>query len=145
MEQAQARNHVRPVPRPLLLKIGPDLTDSQFDDILEIVRGTQLSGLVATNTTISRDNLSTEPGYVDSLSAGGLSGRPLRARTTEVICTLHRKSDGGLPIIGVGGIHSAADTQEKLAAGAALIQHSTGSIYEEPALVSRINRSLMPA
>ena len=145
LQQVQARNQARAVPRPLLLKIAPDLTDSQLDDILEIARETQLSGLVATNTTISRDNLSTEPGYVASLGAGGLSGRPLRARATEVIRYLHQKSDGGLPIIGAGGIHSAADAQEKLAAGASLIQLYTGFIYEGPALVSRINRSLVPA
>ena len=145
LQQVQARNLARATPRPLLLKIAPDLTDSQLDDILEIARETQLSGLVATNTTISRDNLSTEPNYVASLGAGGLSGKPLRARATEVIRYLHRKSDGGLPIIGSGGIHSAADAQEKLDAGASLIQLYTGFIYEGPALVSRINRSLVPA
>ncbi|GAB3876447.1 quinone-dependent dihydroorotate dehydrogenase [Hymenobacter segetis] len=143
LQQVQARNHARATPRPLLLKIAPDLTDSQLDDILEIARETRLSGLVATNTTISRDNLSTEASYVASLGAGGLSGKPLRARATEVIRYLHRKSDGGLPIIGAGGIHSAADAQEKLDAGASLIQLYTGFIYEGPALVSRINRSLV--
>ena len=145
LQQVQARNQARAIPRPLLLKIAPDLTDSQLDDILEIARETQLSGLVATNTTISRANLGTEPGYVASLGAGGLSGKPLRARATEVIRYLHRKSDGGLPIIGSGGIHSAADAREKLEAGASLIQLYTGFIYEGPALVSRINRSLVPA
>ena len=139
----QARNQARAAPRLLLLKIAPDFTDSQLDDILEIARETNLSGLVATNTTISRDNLSTEPSYVASLGAGGLSGQPLRARATEVIRYLHQKSDGGLPIIGAGGIHSAADAQEKLAAGASLIQLYAGIIYEGPALVSRINRSLV--
>jgi dihydroorotate dehydrogenase len=143
LQQVQARNLARAVPRPLLLKIAPDLTDSQLDDILEIARETNLSGLVATNTTISRDNLSTEPSYVANLGAGGLSGKPLRARATEVIRYLHRKSDGGLPIIGIGGIHSAADAKEKLDAGASLIQLYTGFIYEGPALVSRINRSLV--
>ena len=103
----------------------------------------RLSGLVATNTTISRADLTTEPSYVASLGAGGLSGWSLLARATEVIRYLHRKSDGGLPIIGAGGIHSAADAQEKLAAGATLIQLYTGFIYEGPALVSRINRSLV--
>ena len=143
LQQVQARNQARAVPRPLLLKIAPDLTDSQLDDILEIARETKLSGLVATNTTISRDNLGTEPSCVASLGAGGLSGRPLRARATEVIRYLHQKSDGGLPIIGAGGIHSAADAQEKLAAGATLIQLYTGFVYEGPALVNRINRSLV--
>ena len=145
LQQVQARNLARAVPRPLLLKIAPDLTDAQLDDILEIARETQLSGLVATNTTISRANLTSDDAYVTSLGAGGLSGRPLRARATEVIRYLHRKSDGGLPIIGSGGIHSAADAQEKMAAGAALVQLYTGFIYEGPALVSRINRALVPA
>jgi len=142
LQQVQARNLGRAQPRPLLLKIAPDLTDSQLDDILEIARETQLSGLVATNTTISRADLSTAPGYVASLGAGGLSGRPLRARATEVIRYLHQKSDGALPIIGAGGIHSAADAQEKLDAGASLIQLYTGFIYEGPALVKRINQQL---
>ena len=145
LQQVQARNQARPVPRPLLLKIAPDLTDAQLDDILEIARETQLSGLVATNTTISRENLTTESGYVASLGAGGLSGRPLRVRATEVIRYLHRKSDGGLPIIGSGGIHSAADALEKLAAGATLVQLYTGFIYEGPALVKRINQQLLAA
>jgi dihydroorotate dehydrogenase len=100
---------------------------------------------MATNTTISRAGLSTDAGYVVSLGAGGLSGRPLRARATEVIRYLHRKSDGGLPIIGSGGIYSPADAREKLDAGAALIQLYNGFIYEGPAFVSRINRSLVPA
>ena len=145
LQQVQARNLARAVPRPLLLKIAPDLTDAQLDDILEIARETQLSGLVATNTTISRANLTSDETYVTSLGAGGLSGRPLRARATEVIRYLHQKSDGGLPIIGSGGIHSAADALEKIAAGAALMQLYTGFIYEGPALVSRINRALVPA
>ena len=145
LQQVQERNLSRATPRPLLLKIAPDLTDAQLDDILEIARETKLSGLVATNTTISRAGLNTDPEYVATLGAGGLSGRPLRARATEVIRYLHQKSDGGLPIIGSGGIHSVADAQEKLAAGASLIQLYTGFIYEGPALVSRINRSLVPA
>lgn len=143
LQQVQQRNQARAVPRPLLLKIAPDLTDPQLDDILEIARETRLSGLVATNTTISRDNLNTESNYVASLGVGGLSGKPLRARATEVIRYLHRKSDGSLPIIGAGGIHSAADAQEKLAAGATLIQLYTGFIYEGPALVRRINQALV--
>ena len=142
LQQVQERNLSRATPRPLLLKIAPDLTDSQLDDILEIAQETKLSGLVATNTTISRAGLSTDTGYVGSLGAGGLSGRPLRARATEVIRYLHQKSNGALPIIGSGGIHSAADAQEKLAAGASLIQLYTGFIYEGPGLVKRINQQL---
>lgn len=142
LQQVQARNLARPTPRPLLLKIAPDLTNSQLDDILEIARETQLSGLVATNTTIERGGLATPTATVAAVGAGGLSGRPLRARATEVIAYLHRRSQGGLPIIGAGGIHSAQDAQEKLAAGASLVQLYTGFVYEGPALVSCINRAL---
>ncbi|TGD78239.1 quinone-dependent dihydroorotate dehydrogenase [Hymenobacter wooponensis] len=145
LQQVQARNQSLPQPRPLLLKIAPDLTDGQLDDILLIARETQLSGLVATNTTISRDDLQTPAGQVAALGAGGVSGRPLRRRATEVIQYLHRNSQGELPIIGVGGIHSAQDAQEKLAAGASLIQLYTGFIYEGPSLVKRINQALVPA
>jgi dihydroorotate dehydrogenase len=143
LQQVQARNHARPAPKPLLLKIAPDLTDGQLDDILLIARETQLSGLVATNTTISREGLQIAPQRVQQLGAGGLSGRPLRQRATEVIRYLHQKSDGQFPIMGVGGIFSAADAQEKLAAGAALVQLYTGFIYEGPALVKRINQALL--
>jgi len=142
LQQVQERNATLPVPRPLLLKIAPDLTDSQLDDILLIARETQLSGLVATNTTISRGGLQTAKEHVSSLGAGGLSGRPLRQRATDVIRYLHRHSEGALPIIGVGGIHSAADAQEKLAAGASLVQLYTGFVYEGPGLIKRINQHL---
>ena len=142
LQQVQARNLARPTPRPLLLKIAPDLTNAQLDDILEIARETQLSGLVATNTTIGRADLRTPTPIVAGYGAGGLSGRPLRARATEVIAYLHQKSQGALPIIGAGGIHSAQDALEKLAAGAALVQLYTGFIYEGPGLVRRINRVL---
>lgn len=142
LSQVQHENRQRPVPRPLLLKIAPDLTDAQLDDILEIAQETGLAGLVATNTTISRDNLTADAAHVAGLGAGGLSGRPLRARATEVIRYLSRRSRGNLPIIGAGGIHSAQDAQEKLAAGAVLVQVYTGFIYEGPALVKQINQAL---
>jgi dihydroorotate dehydrogenase len=142
LQHVQERNLSRAQPRPLLLKIAPDLTDSQLDDILDIARETKLSGLVSTNTTISREGLTTDARQVAALGAGGLSGRPLRARATEVIRYLYQRSQGELPIIGAGGIHSAADAQEKLAAGASLVQLYTGFIYEGPALVSRINKVL---
>jgi len=143
LQQVQERNQARPQPRPLLLKIAPDLTDAQLDDILEIARETNLSGLVATNTTISRAGLATPAATVAGYGAGGLSGRPLRVRATEVIAYLHQKSQGGLPIIGAGGIHSAADALEKLAAGATLVQLYTGFVYEGPGLVRQINRALV--
>lgn len=142
LQQVQERNQARAQPRPLLLKIAPDLSDSQLDDILEIARETRLSGLVATNTTISREGLLTLPDQVTALGAGGLSGKPLRERATEVVRYLHRKSDGSLPIIGSGGIHSAQDALAMLAAGAALVQVYTGFVYEGPGLVREINKEL---
>jgi dihydroorotate dehydrogenase len=143
LAQVQQENQDRPEPLPLLLKIAPDLTNAQLDDILDIARETNLAGLVATNTTISRADLSSDTAYVASLGAGGLSGRPLRARATEVIRYLARRSGGNLPIIGAGGIHSPHDAQEKLAAGATLVQLYTGFIYEGPGLVKRINQALV--
>jgi len=143
LQQVQERNQARPQPRPLLLKIAPDLTDAQLDDILEIARETKLSGLVATNTTISRTGLATPAATVAGYGAGGLSGRPLRVRATEVVAYLHQKSQGGLPIIGAGGIHSAADALEKLAAGATLVQLYTGFVYEGPGLVRQINQAIV--
>ncbi|UPL49497.1 quinone-dependent dihydroorotate dehydrogenase [Hymenobacter sublimis] len=145
LQQVQERNQALPQPRPLLLKIAPDLTDSQLDDILLIARETELSGLVATNTTISRTGLTTPEAQVTAAGAGGLSGRPLRRRATEVIQYLSSRSRGQLPIIGVGGIHSAQDAQEKLAAGAALVQLYSGFIYEGPGLVKQINQALTRA
>lgn len=143
LQQVQARNLARAQPRPLLLKIAPDLTNAQLDDILEIARETQLSGLVATNTTIGRGGLTTSASQVASYGAGGLSGRPLRERATEVIAYLHQRSQGSLPIIGAGGIHSAADALEKLAAGATLVQLYTGFVYEGPGLVKQINQAIV--
>ena len=143
LQQVQTRNQARPQPRPLLLKIAPDLSNSQLDDILEIARETHLSGLVATNTTTARTGLRTDAAQVTALGGGGLSGRPLRQRATEVIRYLHHKSGGSLPIIGSGGIHSPQDALEKLAAGASLVQLYTGFIYEGPKLVRRINEALM--
>jgi dihydroorotate dehydrogenase len=143
LQQVQEVNQARPTPRPLLLKIAPDLTDAQLDDILDIARETKLSGLVATNTTIARPaTLRTPTPTVAAYGAGGLSGRPLRVRATEVIRYLHQHSQGSLPIIGAGGIHSAHDAQEKLAAGASLVQLYTGFIYEGPGLVRQINQAL---
>ncbi|PJJ48808.1 quinone-dependent dihydroorotate dehydrogenase [Hymenobacter chitinivorans] len=145
LQQVQEANFAKTRPKPLLLKIAPDLTDGQLDDILTIATETKLSGLVATNTTIARDALQTPAGQLASIGAGGLSGRPLRQRATEVIRYLHQRSGGTLPIIGVGGIASAADALEKIRAGAALVQLYTGFIYEGPALVKRINQALVAA
>lgn len=129
--------------RPILLKIAPDLTDSQLDDIVEIVQETGIAGVIATNTTISRENLKSDAGL--KAETGGLSGKPLTERSTEVIRYLAEKSNHSFPIIGVGGIHSAQDALDKLDAGASLIQLYTGFIYEGPALIGRINKKILSA
>ena len=129
--------------KPILLKIAPDLTDGQLDDIIEIVIGSGIDGVIATNTTISRDNLETNASEVQKMGAGGLSGKPLTSRSTEVIRYLSEKSNRAFPIIGVGGIHSPEDALEKLRAGASLIQLYTGFIYEGPDLIRRVNKSIL--
>lgn len=135
-------NNQADVRKPILLKIAPDLTSEQLDDIVEIVKTTGIDGIIATNTTISREGLITPTEQVVQMGAGGLSGRPVKSRSTEVIRYIHQKSEGSIPIIGVGGIHSPEDAYEKLKAGASLVQLYTGFIYEGPALVKRINRYL---
>ncbi len=134
----QERNSGKPRSKPILLKIAPDLSDEQLLDIIDIVRDTGIAGVIATNTTISREGLTSE----SKDETGGLSGKPLRERSTEVIRFLAEKSGKSFPIIGVGGIHSARDAKEKLEAGADLVQLYTGFIYEGPALVREINKYL---
>lgn len=129
--------------KPIFLKIAPDLTDSQLDDIVDIVNETKIAGLIATNTTIERGNLVTSSEVVESIGAGGVSGKPLTKRSTEVISYLFQKSNASFPIIGVGGIYSAEDAIEKLLAGASLVQIYSGFIYEGPALVKRINKAVL--
>jgi dihydroorotate dehydrogenase len=136
----QQRNKKNDISRPILLKIAPDLTNEQLDDIVEIVQGTGIAGVIASNTTISRDNLKSPENIKNE--TGGLSGKPLTKRSTEVIRYLSEKSNKSFPIIGVGGIHSAKDAQEKLKAGASLVQIYTGFIYEGPGLVKQILTSL---
>jgi len=129
--------------KPILLKIAPDLSNEQLDDIIDIVRETKIAGVIATNTTINRSELKTNVQVVESLGAGGISGKPLTNRSTEVIRYLHEKSNAAFPIIGVGGIHSPEDAIEKLKAGASLIQLYTGFIYEGPSLIKRINKEII--
>jgi dihydroorotate dehydrogenase len=136
-------NNKKSKPKPILLKIAPDLTDSQLDDIIEIVNQSGIAGVIATNTTISRENLHSASSIIENIGAGGLSGKPLTKRSTEVIKYLHSNSNGSFPIIGVGGIHSEADALEKLDAGASLIQLYTGFIYEGPGLIKRINKAIL--
>ena len=125
-------------PKPLLLKIAPDLTEEQLADIVSLSFETKLSGLVATNTTISRADLMTDPKTVAAMGAGGLSGKPVTARATEVINYLYKNTNGQIPIIASGGIFTGADAKEKLNAGASLVQVWTGFIYEGPAIVKNI-------
>ena len=139
----QQENRQRPAAKPILLKIAPDLTNGQLDDIIAIVAETGIAGVIATNTTISRADLLTDSEAVAQMGAGGVSGRPLLERATAVIRYLHTKSGGAFPIIGVGGIASAQDAQEKLRAGASLIQVYTSFIYEGPGLAKRINQALL--
>lgn len=129
--------------KPILLKIAPDLTNQQLDDIIEIVRETKIDGVIATNTTISRDGLETPESTIKEIGNGGLSGKPLTKRATEVIRYLNEKSNSAFPIIGVGGIMSVKDALEKLDAGASLVQLYTGFIYEGPALIKSINRAIL--
>ena len=128
--------------KPILLKIAPDLTEDQLLDIIEIVDETKIDGVIATNTTISRDGLKTSKSTIDEIGAGGLSGKAVKSRSTEVIRFLHEKSKGSFPIVGVGGIQTADDAREKLEAGASLVQVYTGFIYEGPGMVKRINKGL---
>ena len=137
----QQRNRRNEISRPILLKIAPDLTNAQLDDIVEIVQETGIAGVIATNTTISREGLTSAERL--RREQGGLSGKPLTKRSTEVIRYLSAKSGKSFPIIGVGGIHSAKDAIEKLDAGASLIQIYTGFIYEGPGLIKEINRNLL--
>ncbi len=139
LQTLQDKNNLQKHPKPILLKIAPDLTDGQLDDIIAIVASTKIAGVIATNTTISRDGLQSEAKH----EMGGLSGQPLTDRATAVIRYLATTSNKAFPIIGVGGIHTAKDALEKLDAGADLIQLYTGFIYEGPQLIKNINKALL--
>lgn len=135
----QKLNKEKPVSKPILLKIAPDLSEDQLLDIIDIVKETKISGVIATNTTISREGLNSE----NKKEMGGLSGKPLTNRSTEVIRFLAEKSNKAFPIIGVGGIHTAKDALEKIEAGADLVQLYTGFIYEGPRLIKSINKAIL--
>ena len=139
----QNQNKLKPVPKPILLKIAPDLSNEQLDDIIEIVFDTKLSGIVATNTTITRENLSVEKEKIESIGAGGLSGKPLTEKSTAIIKYIAERSQYKIPIIAVGGIMNADDAIEKLNAGASLVQLYTGFIYEGPNLIKEINKRIL--
>ena len=143
LNRLQELNSQKEKRKPILLKIAPDLTNEQLDDIIEIVADTKIDGVVATNTTIDRSGLKTDKTKVEAIGSGGLSGQPIKARSTKVIEYLSVKSNKAFPIIGVGGIHSAEDAIEKLDAGATLVQVYTGFIYEGPSLIKRINKAIL--
>jgi len=129
--------------KPILLKIAPDLNTIQLDEVIEIVNKTKIEGVIATNTSISRDGLKASEEMLNAIGYGGLSGKPIKDKSTEVIRYLANKSNKAFAIIGVGGIHSAKDALEKLNAGADLIQIYTGFIYEGPSLIKKINKAIL--
>ena len=141
LSRMQELNHRKPKLKPILLKIAPDLTNEQLDDVVEIVLETGIAGLIATNTTLSREGLQSDVTLIQE--SGGLSGKPVSDRSTEVIAYIHKKSKGKIPMIGVGGIHSAADALAKMRAGASLVQIYTGFIYEGPGLIQEINQAIV--
>lgn len=138
----QALNRNYTVQKPILLKIAPDLTPTQIDDVIDLAREIRLDGLVATNTTISREGLQTPKSEVEAMGAGGLSGKPVQQRSTEIVQYIHQKTGDALPLIGSGGIFTATDAEEKLSAGASLVEVWTGFIYEGPFIVKKINDGL---
>ncbi|MFT5600477.1 MAG: dihydroorotate dehydrogenase [Flavobacteriales bacterium] len=143
LSELKSINAAKATPRPILLKIAPDLNEPQLDEIIELVANTKIDGIIASNTTTSRENLITSKEEVEAIGNGGLSGLPLRERSTEVIRYLATKSKKAFPIIGVGGIHSEQDALDKIEAGADLVQIYTGFIYEGPKLVKQINKAIL--
>jgi dihydroorotate dehydrogenase len=143
LSRVQQLNQETVAPKPVLLKIAPDLNETQLNDIVEIVKTTKIAGVIATNTTINRNGLRTSEVEVERAGNGGLSGAPLAKRATEVIRYLVQRFEGGVPVIGVGGIQTADDAWEKLEAGAVLVQVYSGFIYEGPAMIKRINKGLI--
>ncbi|MEE9118494.1 MAG: dihydroorotate dehydrogenase (quinone), partial [Calditrichia bacterium] len=139
----QEQNRFKEIHKPIFLKISPDLNKQQLDDIIDVVLKTKIAGIIATNTTISRENLRTTRTQIEKIGSGGLSGKPIRKSSTEIIRYLAEKSNNAFPIIGVGGIHSPEDAIEKLNAGASLVQIYTGFIYEGPGLIKKINKKML--
>jgi len=141
----QERNNKKAKPKPILLKIAPDLTNGELDDIVDIIQETKIAGVIATNTTINRDGLATLGKNIETIGAGGLSGRPLTERATEVIKYLRTSLNKEVCIIGVGGVMKPEDAVEKLKAGADLIQIYTGFVYNGPAFIKNINKAILKA
>ncbi|WP_435414803.1 quinone-dependent dihydroorotate dehydrogenase [Polaribacter aestuariivivens] len=139
----QKENHIFKIKKPILLKIAPDLNNIQLDEIIELVAETKIDGVIASNTSTSRDNLKASEERLAEIGNGGVSGKPIKNQSTKVIKYLADNSNKSFPIIGVGGIHSAEDALEKLDAGADLVQVYTGFIYEGPSLIKQINKTLL--
>ena len=138
----QTLNAKKEKQKPILLKIAPDLIQEQIDDVIDLAMEIKLDGLVATNTTISRDQLQTTNHKLETIGAGGLSGKPLQKRSTAIINYISKKTNGQIPIIASGGIFTGEDAKEKLEAGASLVQVWTGFIYEGPGIVKRICKAI---
>lgn len=143
IESVQKANHTFNKQKPILLKIAPDLNNNQLDEIVDLVKQTRLDGVIASNTSIDRSGLKASKKVLDKIGNGGLSGEPIKDKSTSVIKYLSEKGNQSFPIIGVGGIHSPKDAIEKIQAGANLVQIYTGFIYEGPSLVKRINKALL--
>ncbi|RYZ29128.1 MAG: quinone-dependent dihydroorotate dehydrogenase [Chitinophagaceae bacterium] len=137
----QKLNKTFSIQRPILLKIAPDLTNEQIDDVIDLAKEINLDGLVATNTTISREGLATDHSQLANIGAGGLSGKPVEERSTSVVSYIHQKTNGAIPVIGSGGISTAEDAKKKMDAGATLVEVWTGFIYEGPFIVRNICES----
>lgn len=142
LKSVKSANEAFNTQKPILLKIAPDLTQGQIDDVIEIVSEVGIDGIIAANTTVSRADLKTDHLRIEEIGNGGLSGKPVTARATEVVAYIHEKSNGSIPIIGVGGIKDAATAKDKISAGASLVQLYTGFIYEGPGVVKRIVKGL---
>lgn len=139
----QQVNNTFPTQKPIVLKIAPDLNPVQLDEIVELVLTTKLDGVIASNTSVDRSGLKTTDAELEAIGNGGVSGQPIKEKSTQVIKYLADKSNRAFPIIGVGGIHSAEDALEKLDAGASLVQIYTGFIYEGPSLIKKINKAIL--
>ena len=143
ISDCQKENHLFKIKKPILLKISPDLNTVQLDEIVDLVAETKIDGVIASNTSITREHLKVSKNRLKEIGNGGLSGQPIKDQSTQVIRYLSEKSNKSFPIIGVGGIHSAADALEKINAGADLVQIYTGFIYEGPGLIKKINKAIL--
>ncbi|MFB9057749.1 quinone-dependent dihydroorotate dehydrogenase [Mariniflexile ostreae] len=143
IEAVQQANATFENKKPILLKIAPDLNNTQLDEIIQLVADTHLDGVIASNTSMDRSNLKAPKAQLDAIGNGGLSGKPITEKSTQVIAYLSEKSKKAFPIIGVGGIHSSKDALEKIRAGADLVQVYTGFIYEGPGLIKAINKAIL--